>query len=48
MVHDFLPVEHCSGLDKIRLFSTPQQHPVSVLRIAGAACLISGVVLTRA
>nr|WP_230947462.1 DMT family transporter [Burkholderia territorii] len=34
-------------LDQFGLFGTPQ-HPVSVLRIAGAACLILGVVLIRA
>lgn len=33
-------------LDQFGLFGTPQ-HPVSVLRIAGAACLILGVVLIR-
>jgi len=34
-------------LDQFGLFGTPQ-HPVSVIRIAGAACLILGVVLIRA
>ncbi|WP_446329721.1 DMT family transporter [Burkholderia sp. SR8] len=34
-------------LDQFGLFGTPQ-HPVSAIRLAGAACLVLGVVLIRA